>query len=290
MPDRCVVPGCKSNYESSIKTEGYTQCFVFPSDPVRKQQWIRAIPRSDWTPSKRSRVCVKHFHKDDLSLVEKYKNKDGDWCEYRREKPVLGENAVPRIFPNLPAYLSDTRKTTKRKTPEERRQEECNRIKKSQKDEEIRLTKENEVGDFTSFCNNLPSKIDCSKLSVFKNDNCCIVYDIDISKAPKITFSIRVNKDLSIEVHKNGGIIPNKNVLDEKSTAPLLPTSILEKWSQFVELIKFCKNSQNLRSNKNSLIKTIDTTFDDLINILEEEQDENTSCKNKDPLQILKNL
>jgi hypothetical protein len=291
MPDRCVVPGCKSNYESSIKTEGYIQCFKFPSDPPRKQLWLRAIPRSDWTPSNRSCVCVKHFHEDDLIWIEKYKNKDGDWCEYRREKPVLSENAVPRLFPNLPSYLSNNKKTPKRKNPEERREDEANRIKKRLEDEEIRLAKENEVGDFTSFCRNLTSKIDCSKLSIFKNEECCIVYNIDTSKAPKISFSIRVNRDLSVEVHNNGGIIPNTNIACEKSTGPVLPNSILQRWSQFVELIKFCKNLQNLRSDKNTLIKIVDTAFDDLINILEKEQDENSFLvKNKDPLKILKNL
>lgn len=171
MPDTCVVPGCKSNYKSSLKTEGYIQSFLFPKDPTRRELWLRAIRRPDWTPTRRSCVCIKHFRGDDLILTEKYKIKGGDWREYRREKPFLSKNAVPELLITLPSY-HDGKQSVKRKGPEKRKKEEAVRIKEIPQDNDIGLlpTKENEVEDVASFCQSLPSKINRSELYVFKND------------------------------------------------------------------------------------------------------------------------
>lgn len=173
MPESCLVPGCKSNYRSSLKTEGYVQCFQLPKDSLRRELWLRAIPRSNWTPTYHCNICIKHFCAEDLCYIEKYKNKDGEWCEFRRQKPILSENAVPKIFPELPLVRGKSQK--------EKREVRGNRKKKTQQVEEARLVKENEGRDFDSVSRNLPSKTDCSKLSLFKSDFCCIIYCLYIS-------------------------------------------------------------------------------------------------------------
>jgi hypothetical protein len=122
MPYKCVVPGCNSNQRNALKTEGYIQLFHFPQEGPRRDERIRAIHRADWIPTNHSYVCVKHFHSNDLITVEKYKDKDGKLCEYTRGKPVLSSDAVPRIFPNLPGYLTDNRTSVKRKPPDKRRE------------------------------------------------------------------------------------------------------------------------------------------------------------------------
>lgn len=122
MPHKCVAPGCTSNYQSIIKSEGYVKVFGFPKDEPRRSEWLRAIPRSNWNPSQRAYVCMKHFHETDLHWIETFKNSNGDWCEFKRDKPKLAPRAVPKIFPNLPAYLSKNCPVSKRTDPEERRQ------------------------------------------------------------------------------------------------------------------------------------------------------------------------
>lgn len=52
MPGHCCVPECRGNYDG----EETVRVFTFPSDPTRNAQWIRAIPREDFTPGKRSVV------------------------------------------------------------------------------------------------------------------------------------------------------------------------------------------------------------------------------------------
>ena len=47
MPYKCCVIGCKSNYLTSIKVEGYVPVFHFPEDKSERDEWIRAVPRAD---------------------------------------------------------------------------------------------------------------------------------------------------------------------------------------------------------------------------------------------------
>jgi hypothetical protein len=68
------------------------------------------MPRKNLTPTQNSRVCIKHFHKDNIIIHENYQNKDEEIRTVKRDKPILNENAIPKIFLNLPNYLSDNRK------------------------------------------------------------------------------------------------------------------------------------------------------------------------------------
>lgn len=143
MPDRCVVPGCVSNCDKTIKAEGYTSCFRFPKDPELYSKWIRSVPWTEWSPTNSSVVCMKHFQENDLSFVEKYVDKDGKTCFRKRDHPVLCDGAIPNVFPNLPSYLSIA-SGTKQKNPKQKREKIHNHLKKQKEDEE-RQTDENSV-------------------------------------------------------------------------------------------------------------------------------------------------
>jgi hypothetical protein len=58
MPYRFYVPGCKSNYKSSSEK---CSVFSFPKEPDRVSLWLRKINRADYTVTKTSRICEKHF-------------------------------------------------------------------------------------------------------------------------------------------------------------------------------------------------------------------------------------
>ena len=63
MPDKCSVPGCNSNYDN---TDKYYSVFKFPKDVSQKELWLKKIPRDNWTPSLKSRVCERHFNDFDI--------------------------------------------------------------------------------------------------------------------------------------------------------------------------------------------------------------------------------
>nr|CAH7763999.1 unnamed protein product [Callosobruchus chinensis] len=46
MPRTCCVPGCKSNYNSTLNSGGtLISSFGFPIDEILKNKWLKAIPR-----------------------------------------------------------------------------------------------------------------------------------------------------------------------------------------------------------------------------------------------------
>jgi hypothetical protein len=114
MPRRCCVPGCKSNYDSTLEGCAPVSTFGFPKDPKRRELWLRAIPRKDWIPSSASAVCVLHFEESDVIKTQKFKNVNGVVENIPLAFPKLCDDAVPRMFENLPVYLMKEKGTPRR--------------------------------------------------------------------------------------------------------------------------------------------------------------------------------
>ncbi|KAH7984141.1 hypothetical protein HPB52_017405 [Rhipicephalus sanguineus] len=113
MP-RCFVTGCRSGYDSTRSADEKRHFFKPPTDEVRLQEWQRAIPRLDEELSRSCAVCDLHFQEDDIVKDYVHKVYD-DVVAIPRGKWALKEDAVPRIFPNCPKYLS--KPARKRKAP-----------------------------------------------------------------------------------------------------------------------------------------------------------------------------
>lgn len=108
MPRVWCVPSCKANYNSTLKSQqSYMSVFTFPKDENLRQKWIKSIPRKNWTPSKYSAVCMKHFRDSDIISYESWLSPDG--APILKRNPLLVETAVPAVFPDLPAYLSKSK-------------------------------------------------------------------------------------------------------------------------------------------------------------------------------------
>lgn len=104
MPTRCVAVGCRNTASRSGKTAAQMKFekvmkitfHSFPSNPVRRAEWIRIMKLEDKSVTSRSRLCSLHFKEkyiDRTSLV------------YVR----LRENAIPHIFEDM---LCDGTETT----------------------------------------------------------------------------------------------------------------------------------------------------------------------------------
>ena len=110
MVNKCCVPNCTSNYDSK-KEAGLVTCFTFPSKEELKKKWIQKIPCENLIISKHTVVCVKHFKEEDIIRNDILLGKNGDPdIVIPRKRIKLKADAVPLIFPNLPNYLSDSKK------------------------------------------------------------------------------------------------------------------------------------------------------------------------------------
>jgi THAP domain len=85
---------CNSNYDSAMRTEAAVSVYKIPSDPVRREKWLKLIPRKNWNITTSSVVCVKHFKE---KFLERYEiGKDGQQIVYKT--PRLKRNARPTLF------------------------------------------------------------------------------------------------------------------------------------------------------------------------------------------------
>ncbi|XP_030078505.1 THAP domain-containing protein 2 [Microcaecilia unicolor] len=96
----CSARGCKERkYHNGITFHR------FPSDPVLRQNWITAIRREYFVPSKSAVLCSKHFREEDIDRTSLLVVR-------------LREGAVPSIFDACPSHLRPAKKT--RKPPKSR--------------------------------------------------------------------------------------------------------------------------------------------------------------------------
>ncbi|GLH13650.1 uncharacterized protein GBIM_18179 [Gryllus bimaculatus] len=100
MVQYCCCFGCNEKY---VKGGGVT-FHSFPKDEARKKVWVQKLRRENFTPTKFSKVCSKHFEENCFDR-EKF---GGVW---------LKADAVPTIF-NFPKRLIN--QTTRRKSPVKR--------------------------------------------------------------------------------------------------------------------------------------------------------------------------
>ena len=107
MVNKCCVPGCNSNYDSTVAKEGLIRCFSFPKDENTKKIWLRKISRQNLPVTKNTVVCIKHFNDQDVVKEDILPGRDGNPdIVIPRTKFQPRKGAVSCIFSNVPSYLS----------------------------------------------------------------------------------------------------------------------------------------------------------------------------------------
>ena len=77
MPNKCSAFGCKSGYASNQAEETILKItsHSYPLANVELcENWLRANPRKDFTPSKNSKVCSLHFRDEDFVEISNDNN------------------------------------------------------------------------------------------------------------------------------------------------------------------------------------------------------------------------
>jgi len=76
MVNKCSAFGCKTGYDSTESKNVST--FSFPLDnPDLIQKWIKFVNRTEWTPTKHSVLCIKHF--EEMYIVRGKKKNLLNW-------------------------------------------------------------------------------------------------------------------------------------------------------------------------------------------------------------------
>ncbi|KAK4289141.1 hypothetical protein Pmani_037873 [Petrolisthes manimaculis] len=126
MPVSCAAYGCTSRFN---KENSPTLTFhKFPKDGELLEKWLHNVRRENFTPSKHTRLCSKHFKEEDfdrtsLSCVR------------------LRSGAVPCIFEAFPEHLRP--KVDKRRKPPLKRDVSEDQCQDDSSDDEHLLTNSN---------------------------------------------------------------------------------------------------------------------------------------------------
>ena len=70
-------------------------CYRFPENEERRQKWMRNVRRKDWTATKNSVLCSKHFQSSDFETKTEF-----------GQRRKLKTTAVPKNF--QPSAISST--------------------------------------------------------------------------------------------------------------------------------------------------------------------------------------
>ncbi|KAK3907896.1 Transposable element P transposase [Frankliniella fusca] len=89
MAPRCCAPLCSNSHKSGHSL------ITFPKDLTRRQLWIKAIGRENWTPKSHERICEIHF-------------KPTDWIDRTSSHKLLKSSAVPTLLCRNETCLSQS--------------------------------------------------------------------------------------------------------------------------------------------------------------------------------------
>ncbi|XP_068204013.1 uncharacterized protein [Palaemon carinicauda] len=258
MPRSCCVPGCKSNYSRSD-----VSAFRFPRDEQRRQLWIKAIHREDFTPTPNTIVCAKHFEESFIVTEDSITRPDGTVITAKRGTPTLTKDAYPTIFHNQPKYMSQ-------KVPPARRNPQKTKDEVLERDElKFQTWMENDtINSFDEFVKNFINRLSKDWLFVSRED-CVSFLKVNCEDQPKLIVSFKVMKDLKVLVwYENTALNSNKFkwLLGSENKC--------DRWSKFENLLS------HLSSNLQSAISDVDrvTQCIKVIEGLLETESENDKC------------
>ena len=236
MPNKCAAVGCKSGYSKETSDSKVT----FHRFPLKNSellnQWLRRLKREGFKPSKYSVLCSVHFLAHDF--VEESSDTNVDRKKKRSRsltKRYLKDDAVPSIFPNLPAYFT-TPHTTPRSgmaTSSKRMETEASIIER-QNDEFLNLDR---IISYEDLLEKFKKEGEQSGVISFETDLGFHVVSVSASLPPKITSSITVNRSLHVSVYHN------EKQVQQKHFKHIIPTeSSISHLSQLINLVAFVKN------------------------------------------------
>lgn len=216
MPSRCCVPGCRSNYDSLKNTCGSVSVFTFPTDPERRQRWLRAIHRDNYIVNKNSVVCANHFEERFILKEDRAVRADGSVLIVPRSKPKLSSDAFPTKFENQPKYLS-SELPPKRRDPKERAaQIEAHELMNERRKSD-RLETNDSIDNFELFRESHKTKKYCSKYSatVINGNDFIIFLQHNLTlPVPEILYSIKIKNNFECEVCYKGCGLQDATILN----------------------------------------------------------------------------
>lgn len=260
MPDKCCVPGCKSNYNlpGKLISKDNVTVYHFPKDEKRKQLWLRKIPRKDFVVTKSSVVCIKHFVPKFVIRFSTSKRKTPGASPRLLKIPRLTDDAYPSIFfdetanCNIPAYLSDELRPERVSTPA-KRQKKLDLLEQKQVDE---LCAQDEIRDLAHFKSEAATPP--SPSWIFREDESKVSYwgvKYREDGSPYISVCIDISMDMTLKVKSTTKNIHTLQDIPCSRLSPYLDKGKLKSWTHWSMLLKNLMEKEIALSHKEQLMQ-----------------------------------
>lgn len=261
MPTSCCVPGCKSNYN----TDSSVTVFRFPKDPIQCQKWLNAIHRANFTPSKRSVVCIRHFDERYIVREDSVTKPDGTVLTVKRQRVKLAADACPTVFENQPVYLTRNLPPPRR-DPASRREE----IRQREEDRKSQVKILDTINSLSDIKERYKLKCDDHAIKHFHlhaSEDTLNFFSVYQTKRGnvKVLISLLISKDLSFNVLSRDDIIIND---DPKILEISYGRKRLCLWSQLNALLEYLFNENrqiNINCSTEDHISSVNSSLGSLI-------------------------
>ena len=242
MVRTCCVPFCKSGLRAN-KTRHKISFHHFPNNERLKDQWLRAISRSNFSPTTNSYVCELHFKKQDF--LSERSTTSRKTCGLKRK--LLRDNVIPSVFPNYPSYMQNRQAQDRsgRATSASRLQFENEMIEVAinefEEDDVI-----SDIATLKDCFERLPHKPCQFALHPNLINNKLLFLKVTIDPTPKLLNTIIVNEDLTFVAYDD-----NENIIPISVYQEAMQFSHkLIRFTDFCNLLSTIGNAKALRTDQ----------------------------------------
>ena len=191
-------------------------------------------------PSDTSRVCAKHFHNDDFTVTStdsKVNRKNSREVQTLQRK-CLKPGAIPGIFAALPSYLSSTvaavRSTNSSSSARTAKENDLIQINNNQ------FLRQDDIGSLEMLKDKLKNEILPEGFTiVIQEENLQFYYfkcSSNAKEAPEILISVTIAGDLKVHA------CIHRTQISHETYKDLIPTGVISKMSQLLNLLALCKS------------------------------------------------
>lgn len=258
MVFKCVAYGCRSGYGNAVQ-QGVS-FHKFPTDNLIRSKWLRKISRSNFVPTKYSRLCSLHFNESDFitsrcdsNITRKRKNTS------LRNRRQLKSDSIPSKFENVPSYMTNSSTTrvrnsvshsdVRRKNQEMRLQIEVDNFIDSD-----RVNSLNDIVNQLHSCVNLPNGY-IYQTEVSDGDSIKLhLLFVTFEPIPTIAISVTIFENLKFHAYVRA-------VKVHHSEMGHISSGTITLFSQILNLLTFLKNrlESSPLSNNHQIVAAIDS-------------------------------
>lgn len=236
MPYKCCVSSCKSGYDTQPRSELNLAFHRFPlHDGNLTLNWLKAVNRVNFKPTKHSRVCSLHFTEDDFE----WKSLDKRHRTTSLKLHKLKHNATPTKFMqccNLSKCDCGNNKNFNSNELATSVVQQENNSASSLENVTV-LDVSDVIKDYDDLLHRFNNVDDTCGFTKHVNDNSVVFLIINCCEmVPRIQCSVKITKSLKVSVCNDGRLVNRKEYSD------LLHNDTVRSFSNAQKLLSFAKS------------------------------------------------